>query len=220
LINSHYIQITVLEEQKAVARRLVEHSLAHHRVANIWDKEQDRKASTRLLRYTGSLGEVVFADLYQLPRPGRSFGASDGQDWGQDFVLSLGEGFFSLDVKSMKRQTGTLAADYVLNIPASQLHKPDSRTTHYFCLSFHQSADHLTIASLLGFVDKQAVEEGRLGTLYKAGTRRMRSDKSAFTFQEDTYEVLFGDISSPVVTNYIRSREGFRLCTLRPALTN
>ncbi len=215
--NEFYLQIAVTDEQKSYARRLVEHSLTHHRVANIWDKSDDKSSHTRMLRYTGSLGEIVFADLYQLPRPHRSFGATDGQDWGQDFVLKTAEGFFSLDIKAMKRQTGALSADYVLNIPASQLHKPGSRTTHYFCLSFHQSEGQGAVASLLGFVDKQAVERGELGVLYKAGTKRIRSDQSSFTFYQDTYEILFQDISSPLISERIGKLPGFKKCVLKPA---
>ncbi|WP_152765563.1 hypothetical protein [Salmonirosea aquatica] len=216
MINEFYIQLTVTDEQKAYARKLVEYSLTHHRVANIWDKASDKKNHTRLLRFTGTLGEVVFADLYQLPRPMRSFGATDGQDWGQDFVLRTDGGLFSLDVKSMKRQTGVLGADYVLNIPSTQLHKPNSRTTHYFCLSFHQSEQVGTVASLLGFVDKQAVEAGKLGILYPAGTRRIRADRTEFVFQEGTYEIVFGDISAPYVTDRIRSLPGFQVRFLKP----
>lgn len=217
MTNEFYLQISVTDEQKCYARQLVEHSLAYHRVANIWDKSDDKKSHTRMLRYTGSLGEIVFADLYQLPRPQRSFGATDGQDWGQDFVLKTDEGFFSLDIKAMKRQTGALGADYVLNIPASQLHKPNSRTTHYFCLSFHQSDQQGTVASLLGFVDKEAVEKRELGILYKAGTKRIRSDQSTFTFHQDTYEILFEDISSPIVTEHIEQLPCFKRLTLKPA---
>ena len=217
MTNEFYLQIVVTDEQKSYARQLVEHSLAHHRVANIWDRSDDKRSQTRMLRYTGSLGEIVFADLYQLPRPQRSFGATDGQDWGQDFVLKTDDGFFSLDIKAMKRQTGTLGADYVLNIPASQLHKPDSRTTHYFCLSFHQSEAQGAVASLLGFVDKEAVEKGELGTLYKAGTKRIRSDQSSFTFQQDTYEILFRDIAAPIVTERIEKLNGFKKCKLKSA---
>lgn len=217
MINKYYIQIKVTDEQKAYARRLVEFSLEHHPVANIWDKSSERKGLTRMLRYTGSLGETIFADVYQLPRPVRSFGAINGQDWGQDFVLRTPENFFSLDVKSMKRQSGVLGEDYVLNIPASQLRKPNSRTTHYFCLSLHQSETEGTLASLLGFVDKTAVEEGQCGTLYPAGTKRIRADKSEFTFQENTYEILFGDISSPILTEHLKKLAGFKICKLKPA---
>lgn len=216
MINNYYIQIRVTDEQKAYARQLVEHSLAHHQVANIWDKSPGRKGLTRMLRFTGSLGEVIFADVYQLPRPKRSFGAVDGQDWGQDFILRTSEHFFSLDIKSMKRQSGILGEDYVLNIPASQLHKPNSRTTHYFCLSLHQSESDGTIASLLGLVDKTAVESGNLGTLYPAGTKRIRADKSEFLFHENTYEIVFGDISSPILTEHLKQMGGFKVCTLSP----
>jgi hypothetical protein len=99
LTNASYIQISVSDEQKIFARQLVEHSLRHHHVSNIWDRHEDKLSQTRMMRFTGSLGEVVFADCYHLPRPTRSFGAVDGQDWGQDFLISLGEplgraGFF------------------------------------------------------------------------------------------------------------------------------
>ena len=220
MTNEFYIQLSVTDEQKSYARQLVEHSLGHHRVANIWDKSDDKKGQTRMLRYTGSLGEIVFADVYQLPRPQRSFGAVDGQDWGQDFVLKTEKDFFSLDIKAMKRSTGMLGADYVLNIPASQLHKPNSRTTHYFCLSFHQSELEGTVASLLGFVDKEAVERAELGILYQAGTKRVRADKTSFTFQEDTYEILFKDISSPIITERVQNMAGFRKCKLKPPMAN
>ena len=105
LTSPSYIQISVSENQKILARELVEHSLAHHRVANIWDKHGRELSQTRLFRFTGSLGEIVFADAYHLARPTRSFGATDGQDWGQDFIIDSGEQVFSLDIKSMKRQS-------------------------------------------------------------------------------------------------------------------
>ncbi len=215
LTNGSYVQICVTEEQKLFARKLVEHSLRHHHVSNIWDKQENVLSQTRMLRFTGSLGETLFADCYHLPRPIRSFGAVDGQDWGQDFLISSGEHHFSVDIKSMKRKSGDLAEAYVLNIPASQLHKPKSKTSHYFCISFHQSETEGTIASLLGFIDKEALEKGEVGTLYKSGSKRVRSDNTSFTFYENTYEILFADIDPPVVTEYIQRLDGFRICNLR-----
>ncbi|TLV03084.1 hypothetical protein [Dyadobacter luticola] len=215
LTGGTYIQISVTEEQKFFARQLVEHSLRHHRVSNIWDKHHDKLSQTRMMRYTGSLGEVVFADCYHLPRPTHSFGAVDGQDWGQDFLIESEEGIFSVDIKSMKRKSGTLATDYVLNIPGSQLHKPNSKTSHYFCISFHQSEAQGTIASLIGFIDKFALESGTVGQLYKSGTKRIRADKSTFTFHENTYEVLFTHIDPPVITNYLKQSKGFKVCHLK-----
>jgi hypothetical protein len=215
LSSGSYIQISVTENQRLFARQLVEHSLRHHHVSNIWDKHETELSKTRMMRFTGSLGEVVFADTYHLPRPTRSFGATDGQDWGQDFLISAGDVIFSLDIKSMKRVSGILAPDYVLNIPASQLHKSGSKTSHYFCISFHQSQNDGTVASLLGFIDKQCLESGEIGKFYKAGTRRMRSDQTFFTFNQDTYEILFSEIAPPVVTNYIQKLSGFKVCRLK-----
>ncbi|GGM92405.1 hypothetical protein GCM10010967_26970 [Dyadobacter beijingensis] len=215
LNNGTYIQISVSDEQKLFARQLVDHSIKHHHISNIWDKNEERLVQTRMMRFTGSLGEVVFADCYHLPRPARSFGATDGQDWGQDFLIRSDTEDFAVDIKSMKRRSGILARDYVLNIPSSQLHKPGSKTSHYFCISFHQSESDGTIASLIGFIDKHALENGELGQLFRAGTRRTRADGSAFTFHETTYEVLFSDIAPPVVTNSLRRIKGFRLCELK-----
>ncbi|TDE17575.1 hypothetical protein [Dyadobacter psychrotolerans] len=215
LNNSSYIQISVSENQRLFARQLVEHSLRHHHVSNIWDKQQTELSKTRMMRFTGTLGEIVFADAYHLSRPAKSFGATDGQDWGQDFIIPAPEQNFSVDIKSMKRLSGNLAADYVLNIPSSQLHKPNSKTSHYFCISFHQSETEGAVASLLGFIDKLALEKGEVGQLYKAGTKRIRGDKTAFTFHQDTYEILFKDINPPVVTPHIKALNGFKICQLR-----
>lgn len=215
LNNGTYIQISVSDEQKLFARQLVDHSIRHHHISNIWDKNEDRLTQTRMMRFTGTLGEIVFADCYHLPRPSSSFGATDGQDWGQDFLIRSDTENFAVDIKSMKRRSGILAGDYVLNIPSSQLHKPGSKTSHYFCISFHQSETDGTIASLLGFIDKQALENGEIGTLFRAGTKRARADGSTFVFNESTYEVLFSDIAPPVVTNSLRRIKGFRVCQLK-----
>ena len=150
LNNGTYVQISVSENQKIFARQLVEHSLHHHKVANIWDRQLSEFSKSRLMRYTGTLGEVVFADAYHLPRPVHSFGASSGQDLGQDFEITSSDSHkFSIDIKSMKRHSGVLSGHYVLNIQAVQLHRNNSKTSHYFCISFHQSEKEGTIASLL-----------------------------------------------------------------------
>lgn len=215
LTRGTYIQISVSDEQKSFARQLVDHSLRHHHISNIWDKNEDRLSQTRMMRFTGTLGEVIFADCYHLPRPSRSFGATDGQDFGQDFLIRSEYENFAVDIKSMKRRSGILASDYVLNIPASQLHKPGSKTTHYFCLSFHQSETEGTIASLIGFIDKHALAKNELGQLFKSGSRRVRSDGTAFVFNEATYEVTFAEIAPAVITDSLRRIKGFRLCELK-----
>ena len=213
--NSFYIQISVTDEQKQFARQLVEYSLRHHKISNVWDHHDDRLSKTRMLRYTGTLGEIIFADLYHFPRPAKSFGATDGQDFGQDFLIKSEDQNFSVDIKSMKRRSGDLSSNFVLNIPAHQLHKPGSKTSHYFCISFHQSESRGTIASLIGFIDKEALTKGEIGNLYKAGSTRVRHDSTSFTFHENTYEILFSDIDSPVVTDHVRRVTAFRICHLK-----
>lgn len=168
-----------------------------------------------MLRYTGTLGEIIFADLYHFPRPAKSFGANDGQDWGQDFLIKSEDQNFSVDIKSMKRRSGTLQSTFVLNIPAHQLHKPGSRTSHYFSISFHQSEFRGTVASLLGFIDKEALIKGEIGRLFTAGSTRIRQDSTSFVFHEDTYEIFLADIDPPVITDYVRSMNGFRICNLK-----
>ncbi len=215
LTNGSYIQISVTENQRLFSRMLVEHSLRHHHVANIWDEHGTELSRTRMMRFTGSLGEIVFADAYHLPRPQRAFGAEQGQDWGQDFEIRSDSEVFSLDIKSMKRNSGLLYSHYVINIPSSQLNKTGSKTSHYFCISFHQSASEGTVASLLGFIDKQSLISGQTGKLYKAGSKRIRYDSTHFTFHQDTYEVLFSEMDPPVVTHFIRNLPGFKICHLK-----
>jgi len=168
-----------------------------------------------MLRFTGTLGEIIFADLYHLARPKKSFGATDGQDLGEDFLIISEDQTFSIDIKSMKRRSGNLAADFVLNIPAHQLHRLGSKTSHYFCISFHQSESAGTVASLIGFIDKNALINGEIGKIYKAGAKRIRNDETSFTFYEDTYEIPFSDIDSPIITDHVRSVSGFRICYLK-----
>jgi hypothetical protein len=192
--------------------KLVEHSLYNHPVSNIWDKH--KKSQTRRLRYTGTLGEVVFADLYDLPRPVRSFGALDGQDFGKDFSMSIEGVMHNFDIKTMKRKSHVFYKNYVLNIPARNVHRKDSITDYYFCINIHEKSDD-TIASMIGYIYKKDIIEGRIGILYKAGTRRTRADQTSFTFFEDTYEVLFSQIKTPLLTSRIRKKAGFQLFKLK-----
>src|SRR5574344_198000 len=121
-MNEYYFQIAVSREQKQYAIGLVDYSIEHHPVPDIFASDPDGKRRQREFRYTGSLGEVVFADAYELPRPTRSFGAIDGQDFGQDFILIINQKEYSIDVKSMHRKGNVFLENYVLNIPSYQIH--------------------------------------------------------------------------------------------------
>jgi len=212
--NEFYFQIKVTKEQIDLANSLVDYSMKNHKISNIWDRFADKKEKTRQLRFIGTLGEIIFADTYYLDRPSKSFGAYDGQDLGKDFAFKIRDKEQIFDIKSMQRKTGTFYSHYVLNIPASQMHKPNSLTNFYFCISFHKEPMSL-IASFLGYVDKTKIEANQLGIHYKSGTLRTRWDGTSFPFNEDTYEIDFKDITSPMINENIKKIEGFKMGKLK-----
>ncbi len=210
--NEFYFSIDVSEEQITYAQKLVDYSLKHHPVSNIWDKE--KKDKTRDLRMTGTLGEIVFADLYRLQRPKRSFGALDGQDYGKDFQLIIQKQKMIFDIKTMHRKTNIFYGNYVLNIPARNVKRTDSLTDFYYCISLHKENDKIT-ASIIGYLSKKDILDEKIGILYRKGTKRIRADKTYFTFFEDTYEVFFRNIQSPFISDRIKQFKGFKMHYLR-----
>lgn len=214
-----YFQIEVTEEQKAYAKSIVEYSIANHPVTDIFAHDPDGKRRQFEFRYTGSLGEIVFADAYGLKRPTRAFGAIDGQDNGQDFLLVIDNGSYSIDVKSMHRKSNRFLENYVLNIPGYQMHKEFSITDFYFCISLHEFGSK-TYATFLGLIKKSDVIDGKIGDLFVAGTRRIRQDGTYFTFMRDTYEIMFRHITPPIITDRIKSLPGYKELHLLPGRSN
>lgn len=211
----YVFQIKVTPEQKEYAIKLVDYSIANHPVTDIFAHDPDGKKRQREFRYTGSLGEVVFADVYGLTRPKRSFGAVDGQDFGQDFLLEVNNQTLSIDIKSMHRKSNRFRGNYVLNIPSYQLHKEFSKTDNYFCISFHNDND-ASFATFLGFINKDDVLAGKIGDLFIKGTQRIREDNTTFTFQRDTYEIMFKHITPPFVFESITQMAGFKKIEILP----
>lgn len=80
-MDNSMFQIEVSDEEKEYAIKLVDYSIIHHPVKDIFANDPNAMKRQREFRYTGTLGEVVFADVYGLSRPKRSFGAIDGQDY-------------------------------------------------------------------------------------------------------------------------------------------
>lgn len=211
----YVFQLAVTEEQKRYAIKLVDFSIANHPVKDIFANDPDGKKRQREFRYTGTLGEVVFADTYGLPRPTKSFGAIDGQDFGQDFLLNINKELYSIDVKSMHRKSNRFRGNYVLNIPAYQIQKNISITDYYFCISFHENAN-TTYATFLGYLKKEDVISGRIGDLFKQGTRRIREDNSSFVFMRDTYEIMFKHIEPPHILESFKEKKGFLKINILP----
>lgn len=207
--NDYFFQLNVTAEQLRTANDLVDYSLVHHPVKDIFVNDPNGKARQREFRLTGTLGEIVFADTYALPRPKRSFGAVDGQDYGQDFVMDINGHKQSFDLKSMRRKDNHFKRNYVLNLPEYQLLKSSTVTDYYFCISFHSNEQGQDIASFIGYVAKAAILEKRIGILYPRGTERIKDNKESFTFQRNTYEVFFEDLSAPFLNETIMMKEGF-----------
>lgn len=214
--NEFFFQIDVSEEQVALAHQLVEHSILHHPVEDIFAQDPDGKARQREFRFTGTLGEIVFADTYGLERPAKSFGAVGGQDFGQDFKFSVNGEPKSFDLKSMSRKDNHLRANYVLNLPAYQMQRDMVVTDYYFCISFHKSGEQY-VASFIGYASKAEIQAGTVGILYTKGTKRVKDNGGFFIFQRDTYEVDFKDLTTPPISADIRRKSGFQEKKILPA---
>ncbi|MBO4875776.1 MAG: hypothetical protein J5542_10775 [Bacteroidales bacterium] len=120
-----------------------------------------------------------------------------------------------MDIKSMHRKSNRFRANYVLNIPAYQMHKEFSKTDYYFCISFHED-NNTTYATFLGFIKKEDVLNGVIGDLFKKGTKRIREDNTFFTFMRDTYEIMFKHIDPPFVSSNIKASKGFEKIPILP----
>ncbi len=204
-MNEYFFEIEVTQEQVDYTNRIVDYSIARHPIQDIFANDPRGKERQREFRFTGSLGEVVFADTYELKRPERAFGAIDGQDFGEDFILND----VSYDIKSMRRNNNNFRENYVLNLPKYQMDK-NKKTDSYFCISIHEEKD-LYIASFIGSIEKSLVKNGTVGILYKKGTKRVKDNGDYFTFMRDTYEVDFKDIKTPFINERIKSLKGYKM---------
>ena len=208
--NEYFFQFDVSEEQVEYAKNLVEYSIKNHSVTDIFKNDPGGKERQFEFRLTGTLGEIVFADAYNLNRPKRSFGAVDGQDNGCDFLVNINGNNISFDIKSMSRKNNFFKGNYVLNLPGYQMQKDTTITDCYFCISLHKDFKNNFVASFIGQVFKQDIVNGKIGILYKTGSKRIKDNGDFFIFQRDTYEIEFKDISSPYINDKIKNLPGFK----------
>jgi len=170
----------------------------------------------REFRLTGSLGEIVFADAYELQRPLKSFGAEDGQDNGQDFLYNYNGTICSFDLKTMARNDNNLKMNYVHNIPIYQMLKEKSLTDYYFAINLHPKYPNYKYASFIGQVTKQSIIDGEIGKKFDENTTRLRSDGTQLTFTRSNCEVEYEHFMTPIITDKIRELLGFKICHIRP----
>ena len=63
---------------------------------------------------------------------------------------------------------------------------------------------------------KEDVISGRIGDLFKQGTRRIREDNSSFVFMRDTYEIMFKHIEPPHILESFKEKKGFLKINILP----
>lgn len=130
------------------------------------------------MAYTGMLGEVVFADIMGLERPGRKHGFDDGVDFVIDGV--------KIDVKTMARN-GPWKSYMVNNLMGSQVNGKRYLNDIYVFASIDKSIGSLEV---IGWIRKRDIKRMARGvSFFPAGTRRKRADGTTFDSRGDLYEV-------------------------------
>ena len=201
--NNGFFSVKATGEQIEYAKKLVEYSIINHTIQDIFKNDKPdtygRSGIERQKEYrlTGTLGEVVFADVYGLERPKRSYGAIDGQDNGKDFIINIDGTPSIIDLKTMRRKFSRPCADYVLDIPAYQLNKINSETENYFHISIDciRNAQSDYILNFIGIIPKREIE--RYGEFFHSGSLRENNFGNKVYFSRDTYEIMLGDLTSP-----------------------
>lgn len=208
--------IQVTDEQKAFAKELTSYSFKHHPVKNIENDIDDNgillnnKEKWLSSRFLGTLGEIVFADVYGLPRKTKSYGAIDGQDMGIDFVVNhiVTKQPIYIDIKTMHRNESKRFMGYhVVNIPARYVDDPFYQTNCFVALSYYPKIEDRMF--FCGSVKKdevvskcnrehngnsrigQKLTEKTLGAFWARGDERIRANGSVFRFAHDVYEVEY-----------------------------
>ena len=114
--------------------------------------------------FCGFLGEVLFADVYRLPRPKDCYGLN-GQDNGLDFIL----GSENCDVKtSFLRTFPTVATQLSFTLSLYAIDKISSLTTRYFFIKIIETQKGY-FAYFVGSATKDEVKGRKIGSVYKKG---------------------------------------------------
>jgi hypothetical protein len=157
------------QEQKEWAWKYVQ----ENSIANRGDKTDGSKKQ----QYEGILGEVVFADMFGLKRPGKK-----GFDNGIDFTLLD----VAIDVKTMGRDCDV--RDYFTNnLFASQVEGENYKNDIYLFASINRTTSQLEFT---GWVKKIDVLNRVTGIGYfEDGEERKRSNGTTFKVRGGLYEV-------------------------------
>lgn len=161
--------------------------LKNHNLAN-----RGFEDGTRRKQEVGLIGELIVYNLLLGNYPDLNQRV-DGFDGGYDIQFNEKR----IDVKTMERKSYVLP-DFVNNFYLLQeRHQAD---TIVFC-SYH---NHDNILEICGWLPKN--ELATRGIYYAAGTQRIRTDGSSFTFRQNNYEVQnknLNDISTLQIKHII-----------------
>lgn len=166
------MQFDITPEQVAYARKLVDFSITNHNTPNSWLNPD----KTQVYRLAGTLCEVIFADLYNLARPVRAFGAAGGQDYGLDYKLAG----HVIDIKG-RLTNAPRFYNYCIN--AWQVERGNCRTDYYYFMHCYPIANPQKCV-LLGSASHDDVKAERVATRREAGQR-----KGAVVWDNDVFDV-------------------------------
>ena len=214
LDNDCYFQIQVTEEQKRYAKKLVESSMIQDFEPTRFRFNPDGKKMVERERYRGTLGEVVYADTYELPRPKFANGSFDAKEYGQKFLLANITQYIvcpkTTTIKTLQRDDNVFYDNNVLRITKDDLSAEYYYSDYYGCICFHED-DETTIATFVGLINKESVMNGEIGNICLRGTRRTRKDCAIVIESNDTYEIMLKEIDRPILTNRIKNLPGFEI---------
>jgi hypothetical protein len=196
----------VSTEQVIYAQKLVLHSLEKHTTSNIWG-DGDKTYHYRL---TGVLGEVVFADLYNLPRPMAAFGAAGGQDNGSDFVL----GGKNIDIKASMQNVEIPKIEHGVIVKLMQLNRPNSKTDIYFFMRFYTQGWRV-FCYLFGAMPTLALKSGDKGVFRAKGEAVHRANGAGILIVDiDCMDIALNELIPIKISDELLAMPNFKMLTL------
>jgi len=199
-------QFKVAAEQIVYTQKIVQHSLENHSASNIWADG----GKTYHYRLTGTLGEVIFADLYDLPRPKLAFGAVGGQDFGRDFVLAGGR---NIDVKTSMQRTPTLKDEHGVLIKKMQINDVKNQTDIYYFLRLYAVGWDL-FCMAFGTLLASDVKAGRVGKLKLNGEITQRGNGAVWVNDNDCFDIKISELTAIKPNKKMESLGDYKLLTL------
>lgn len=136
------------------------------------------------MQYTGLLGEVVLADLLNIPRPN---GLKPGYDDGIDFLIHG----IAIDLKTMGRDFD-YREKFVNNLICSQVDHWGNKANVYLFASINKKTRKM---EFIGWIKKRTIQLGAKGVVVcKKGQVRTRADGTTFETRADMYEIPYSSL--------------------------